>query len=458
MPTKKTVAIIGAGFSGTVILTYLIKLFKASFRIVLIEKTGFFAQGVAFSTKDKWHFLNVRTNAMSAFEDDRDHFYRWLLERKKDWEAEFDNFALKPETFAPRKLYGMYLERILEQALEEGKAKGLDIELIADEVVDVQRFESESVLHLQGGLQIRADRVVLATSLPPYKTFHVPSNNYYQNIWGPEAAFFFKDIAPHLPSSTRIALIGTGLTMVDVVVSLIERGYRGGIAAISKNGCLPEPHGKYVSELPPPILDPHAAPLNVADLVKIARIKILEGEKNGVPWQASIASLRPVTSLIWQKLSLNEQRRFVRYVLSHWNKYRHRVPDEIYNLIQECRVIGVLKIHSGNVVNIETGKKQMKLHLENQSAVRADIVLNCSGPEFNLLKSNDLLYKKLLENKLVSPHPLEMGIRVNENFRASQAPVIYAVGQLLFGQLLETTAIPEIRSQCKKVAQDIANG
>ena len=70
------VAIVGAGFSGTLLAVNLLRL---GARVVLIERDeAFLAKGVAYGTRRAEHLLNVRVSNMSAYPDDADHFLRWM--------------------------------------------------------------------------------------------------------------------------------------------------------------------------------------------------------------------------------------------------------------------------------------------------------------------------------------------------------------------------------------------
>src|SRR6185436_1858893 len=105
---------------------------------------------------------------------------------------------------------------------------------------------------LASGNTLEADRVVLATgnqrptALPtPDAPFHHPA--YFEDPW--------IDWNSRLAISDRDAiLLGTGLTMVDVFLTLQEVGWRGTIRAVSRNGLLPLSHFRGIEypSFPPP--------------------------------------------------------------------------------------------------------------------------------------------------------------------------------------------------------------
>jgi len=72
------VAIIGSGFSGSLLAVQLMRRFLPGGRVYLIEKNAKFGGGLAYSTGNPNHLLNVRAGRMSAFADAPDHFANWL--------------------------------------------------------------------------------------------------------------------------------------------------------------------------------------------------------------------------------------------------------------------------------------------------------------------------------------------------------------------------------------------
>src|ERR1700681_2245997 len=75
---KTTVAVIGAGFSGTLLALHLLRHCPSGTRIHLIEKNSRFGRGLAYSTGNPNHLLNVPAGRMSAFSDRPHDFVDWL--------------------------------------------------------------------------------------------------------------------------------------------------------------------------------------------------------------------------------------------------------------------------------------------------------------------------------------------------------------------------------------------
>ena len=105
---RRTVAIIGSGFSGTVVAIHLLRAAPPGLdRLYLVERVEGHVGGVAYRTQSASHTLNVPAGRMSAFEDDPDDFLRFVRRREP---------ALTGGSFVPRRQYGEYLAETLDEA------------------------------------------------------------------------------------------------------------------------------------------------------------------------------------------------------------------------------------------------------------------------------------------------------------------------------------------------------
>ena len=105
---RSTIAIVGGGCSGLLVA---VNLFRQGFqgRVTVIEPRSRLGAGLAYSTSVIQHLLNVPAGKMSALPEQPGHFLEWL--RANHWPD------AKPDSLAPRKLYGQYLQEVLKQAL-----------------------------------------------------------------------------------------------------------------------------------------------------------------------------------------------------------------------------------------------------------------------------------------------------------------------------------------------------
>ena len=92
------VAIVGGGFSGTLVAAHLMRLAteaKQPLHVVLHDRQAAYGEGAAYRTVDSRHLLNVPASNMSAWPDRPTDFLTWA--RTKD-------AATEPGDFLPRKL------------------------------------------------------------------------------------------------------------------------------------------------------------------------------------------------------------------------------------------------------------------------------------------------------------------------------------------------------------------
>ena len=62
----RSIAVIGAGFSGTILVAHLLRRSRGGLRVFLINKSGRLARGVAYGTRSSSHVLNVPPGRMSG--------------------------------------------------------------------------------------------------------------------------------------------------------------------------------------------------------------------------------------------------------------------------------------------------------------------------------------------------------------------------------------------------------
>ncbi len=165
---KVPVAIIGGGFSGTMLAAQLARRGIAS---LLIEGGGREGRGTAFSTREPAHLLNVRAEAMSAW---------------PDAPADFAARTGDPRGFAERREFGAYLRDILDEAVEAGLA-----EVAAAKAVNaVQRGDGWDV-ELVAGSIVAANALALAHGNQPPEPFAAGAEagpRLVNNPWSEEAA------------------------------------------------------------------------------------------------------------------------------------------------------------------------------------------------------------------------------------------------------------------------------
>jgi uncharacterized NAD(P)/FAD-binding protein YdhS len=218
------IAIIGGGATGALAALHVARRVGASRAdIVLIEPSEAIGRGIAYSTPDPRHLLNVRVSNMGAFADRPNHLHEWLKRR-----GHFDSPECPtPFSFIPRATYGDYISDLMSGVLASGAVRH-----VRDVCVDLSEAPGAVTLHLSSGRTIEADRVVLATGHDAKPSLDgIPA----EQPWT-------EGSLEGLSSDAPILIVGSGLTMVDMTVSLDRRGYQGPITAVSRRGLLSLAH------------------------------------------------------------------------------------------------------------------------------------------------------------------------------------------------------------------------
>lgn len=464
-----SIAIVGGGFSGIAVAANLVKKSHRPLQIYLIEKSDH--PGVAFSTENPAHPLNVRACQMSAFKEASQDFCEWLQNNQELWRKENSHFTrlqYTNESFLPRKLYGLYLKDLLEKTLERCGDREMQMSYLRDEVLDVELARGDTLkLITKANGSLKCDVIVLAMGIPPRKSlpFETASllkdSRYLNNIWTPPPESVLKTLPKDKGRDLTILIVGSGLTMVDTIIGLVHMGYKGKFICISTSGKMPESHTeKMGSSAQPPDLKSKGSLLKI---FKEVRQQLSSAFKAGTDWRYIIDAIRPQVLKIWKQLSEVEQKRFLRHLFSIWNKYRHRMSPESLSVIKNLEADDRLHFYVGQVEKIDpTNPSSLKVSANLKKVQRkiswdVDYVVNCTGPDYRVKKQNNPFLQSLEKKGLVRWDALELGLKTTEEgYLAGKFPGrFYALGNLLFGEFLETTAVPEIREQAAHIADKI---
>ena len=379
--------------------------------------------------------LNVRAEGMSALADDPDHFAR-------RFEAEGGH----RRGFAERRLFGRYLREILETVIGIGHTQ-----VDHSSAVEARKVDGLWRLALNDGRVLKACALALAVGNQepqPLDAFEGVGKRYVNNPWAGEARGAVRDL---VENGEPVLLLGTGLTMVDLALSLDSAGYRGRIVALSRRGQVPRAHGDF----DPAPVDIDAVPKgSVLGLWRWLRRRSAE-----VGWRAAIDSLRPHSHALWQSLDLDQQRRFLRHARPWWDVHRHRIAPQVAARIYDMVAEGRLEIVAGRVLAASGAAEGVEVEIRKRgskqsSSERFDYVINCTGPLHVVERTQDPLLRSLLEAAAVQPDDLGIGLKVDEHSRAGNR--LWALGPLTKGRYWEIIAVPDIRGQAAAVAENIA--
>ncbi|HYE80114.1 MAG TPA: FAD/NAD(P)-binding protein, partial [bacterium] len=387
------------------------------------------------------------------------HFVDWLSTHQAQQGEAMEEGA--GAIFVSRGLYGHYLEELLDTA-KRTAPPGVTLETCPAEVVGLEvRRDGGYELRLTQGGALEADAVILCLgNFPP-----TLQGRATPELWDSHRFIGDPWNVPRLQRIGRsdpVLIIGTGLTMVDLVISLEEQGHQGPIMAVSRRGLLPTTHVD-TTPYPRPVLDPNALPTTVAELMRRIRAEVRVAQLEGRPWQSVVDAIRPVTQACWQGLPPAERRRFLRVVRPYWDIHRHRLAPVIAARIQGALDAGRLTVVAGHIMAIEAGPDRVTLALRRRRTgelltFTGDHLVNCSGPESDYGHIRHPLVRYLLAAGVVRRDPLNLGLEITEgcalvNRGGVAAQGLYALGPVTRGAFWEITAVPDIRQQCAQFAR-----
>ncbi|MFM7216940.1 MAG: FAD/NAD(P)-binding protein [Bacteroidota bacterium] len=453
---NKQVAIVGGGFCGMMTAVQLVKAAAGAPCEILLFTDGELGKGPAYSGSSDLHVLNVEARNMSAFPEAPEHFADWLVARLEKAGMSTEN---ADRMFAPRKWYGEYLSEIAKTLRQEhGSTK---VKIIHRRVLSVKPLKNGFGLTTIDSNHA-VDCVVLATgNMLPSKPKGIPasfqkSTHYVSDPWSFDSAVVPAD-------QKTVLIVGTGLTMVDVMITLREGGFNGRIVAVSPKGFEILPHRKYQSISA--IKDELHPPYRLDDLFALFRKHIRIVREKGITGEAVVDAVRPLTRSIWTSLTESDKRRFLTHLRHLWGLARHRLPPEQHEQLREQITQGSFTILAGRILDVHEEKDGCLVTIKERktglvSELSAALVINCTGPSTDIAACKDPLYESLLKEHIIRPDPLGMGIQANHlghPMGKDQEPVagIYALGSLLKGTFWESTAIPELRVQCKETAESV---
>ncbi len=413
-------------------------------------------QGVAYTTYSSGHLLNVVARNMSALPDHPSDFVEWLHRRE-----EYRHLGTPEinQLYAPRTLYGIYLRNKLDELKNKFP---LRFTIVPERIIGCRLLNGSIELTSSTGKQLVFDKVVLATgNFLPGKPKGIPqsftsSTNYFNDPWSEKSV---SNLSGELP----VLIVGTGLTMVDVVIGISEKRKDQKIIAISPKGFEILSHKQY--EHQPAILDDLKPPYQLDELVRLFRSHLRAVWKLGITGETVVDAIRSKTQEIWTSLTPTERKRFLSHLRHLWGLARHRLPEGIHSIIRQLRQRGQLIVLAGRIIDVHEDSNSIAVTYQERSTknireLQVSRVINCTGPQTNVERLTDPLFIDLLKNGIVQPDPLGMGISCDLkghpiDSTGSSIKKILAIGSLLKGDLWESTAVPELRAQASAAAKEL---
>jgi len=448
------VVIIGGGLSGTLLAVQLLRQPRGQ-RIVIIEPRPELGRGEAYSATELGHTLNGNAARMSVDPDNADDLTQWLTQfiDNGGWPESAEQNLPVAELFPPRGIFGLYAQQRLAEARALGLRYGSTAEHVRAEAIDVQTHGEQVEVTLDEGQVWFAPRAVLATGMFPAARTAVKAlgglNAAAIDPWDVQTMRM-------LDPQARVLIIGSGLTMVDAVVSLDRAGHRGPITVISRHGLWP-----HVRRQPPAWPDFLAAASDLSSprqLMAEVRNQCRQALQQGVDWQAPLDTVRVHIARLWSQASERQKRQFVRHVRPWWESHHHRSPPPSDALLQKAIAEGRLTLHAACYLSAEGTTLTIRRRGESVPVqLHGDVLINSSGIEYDWRRVDKPLPRQLLARGLVKPGPLALGLLADDEGALLDSAGIasrrlFAMGPPLRGMWWESTAVTDVAAQAKRLA------
>ena len=453
------VLIIGGGLSGTMLAVQLLRL-PGRRQILVIEPRAELGRGEAYSAVELGHTLNGNAARMSVDPDNPDDLTQWLTEHiaAGGWPESAEQAVPISELFPPRGLFGVYAQ----QRLAEAKARSAStVEHVRAEVIDVQVDADSTLLTLDNGQRLRGNFAVLATGMfPAARTPQTHSSGVNAAAVDPWDVATMRRMDPR----STVLIIGSGLTMVDAVVSLEQAGHRGPIEIFSRHGLLP-----HVRRQPPAwddFLAADPALRSPRQLLRELRRQCTIAQAQGIDWQAPLDTVRAHIGRLWSQASEREKRQFVRHVRPWWESHHHRSPPLSAQLVARLHEEGRLRIRAASFKGLVPAQSGVTIAVRQRgeqtlTQVTGAALINSSGIEYDWRRVARPLPQQLLKRGLIQPGPLALGIAADASGAVldAQGQVsarLFAMGPPLRGMWWESTAVTDVALQAKALASKLA--
>jgi uncharacterized NAD(P)/FAD-binding protein YdhS len=440
--SRYDVVVVGGGLAGTTVAAELARIAPPAFRLLLID-AGDPGPGTAYSPRSDRLYMNGSASSMSAVPHDKDHLVRWLGTRA-------------PKALIARSEFGRYLRERFDAVLSERPL----FDVGRAEVVDVVQNAGRLVVSDARGSEWTARNVVLALgNFPPDDAFLPQSLRTWRGFAGDPWRY-------DPPTMTGdVLIVGSGLTAMDAIVQLDERGFEGAFHIVSRHGLLPTLESPHAQALDSRLLDLRVETPRA--LVRSLREAARAHADNGGDWRDVVEAIRDAAPSIWSGWNLRERRRFLRHVQAYWAVHRYRVPPETAAVYQRLDRANRIVRHRGHIASgrvLRDGRFSIDVAGRSRTTVVAvGSAINCTGPNGDYSRIRHALVRNLIRSGTIRPDALHLGLDATADFctiRRDGDPNerVFALGPPLRGLLYETTAVPEIGRQAARMAQTLVRG
>lgn len=432
-------AVVGGGSTAVSLLAQLVQQLQHAEtagleQITIFEPSAEIGPGEPYGSDSHTNLLNIPAGKMSAYAEDRGHFFRWMKEQGCDILEKYGADSLEEDKFLPRPMFGEYLQAVWLDLVEQAGAMGIHIHRVKSRVTDIARDpESRIPVVDADGVSVHARRVVMCNG-------NLPSVSYAE-LQG-QAGYFHSPypvnaLVADIPKEASVAVIGSSLSAIDTIVALREAGHTGRLIAVSRNGKLPSVRSAVAPlypVVPPTVQDivgglgGGVTGLTLDDLFSFLsnRIRAFGGTMEpsdflglnaGISdaleyeislsssqprlWQSVAISLNEVIEHVWHMLPESERKRLYEEWRGLWMTRRATFPLVNAKKIKHYLEAGNFEILGGGakleVLSAPAGGFEIHIpHDEGVNIHRVGYLINATGMSTDVNRASDPLVTALL--------------------------------------------------------------
>ncbi|MFI6518011.1 FAD/NAD(P)-binding protein [Spirillospora sp. NPDC050679] len=465
------IAIIGGGAAAVGVLDALASAPDGTGTITVFEPSPHLWRGRAYGPDLDAVLVNVPPAIMSIRHGDFGHYAAWLGRRAAD---HLDERLGQP--LVPRALYGEYLAHTAEKAMAALEERGWHVSTVAARVTEVARSGTRLLLRTHDAQEHQATHVALCVGggTPPDLYCLAGTPDFIADPYP------LADTLARVPTGSDVAIIGSGLTAVDVAVSLAARGHRGGISLVSRTGVLPHVWQRPTGRRPQHVTAERVAALNKAqgsisldDLAGLLRAELADAGEDFDEFAAELLRTEtedPVQRLrrqidaiddprigrrvlqetahtvgpyAWRLLPEADRARLRRHLRTATSVASPMVPVNA-SILMRLVDSGQLAIVPG-VQAIEAASGRFRVRGTGGEHT-AQIVINAvNPPQQSVPAAASRLVRSLTDNGLATLHP-SGGVLPAD-------PRVHVIGDLTGGGSFITSSIPGVAAQASRAAQ-----
>jgi len=473
------ITIVGGGFSGAAFAVQLARASAHPLAFTVLEPRPRVGPGLAYSAEDPDHRLNgtVETHLLDPGEPDG--LQRWC-ERHRILDRDPEALAPNGRIYLRRSDFGAYLAETAPAAVA---AAGSSWEHARDLATGLHDDGAGLEVLTRTGSAVASDMVVIATGNGGAR---LPSALQALALHPAVIADPLNvAAASSIDPGARVLVVGSGLTALDVLSTLVRRGHRGAITSISRHGLRPRPQrppgsaadsgmGQLLARIEgevPAFVREAGTPLTTRALARALRRRIEEDRRAGEDWYRAFDDLRDVVWQVWPQLAPQEKARFLRWLRPWYDMHRFRSPPQNEAMVAEAEERGLIRFEAGQLQGAEAAHDGIRIGVRGRDGESwtqtFDSVVNCTGLDPSCGARANPFLAALLEQGVIRIDDCGLGFAVDAQCRPVGAngavdPRIRIVGPPTagtFGDPLGTLFIaPQVRRILPGVLATLARG